>query len=341
MTGTADPFSVAPGDVVSNLFIGGLLSNPLQYEALTFDITNAVAAGGSFKVRFAEVDNQLFFAFGIDNVVLVVTACGDCNDAVRAINPNATEVCNIIDDNCNGLVDEGLFVDLDRDGFGDRFASDASCVGVRLLNDCDDRNDTTLVGQAIGSFSRTGSAEVLCDGLDNDCNPATPDSRAETCDGIDTDCNCGLYNDPNITFVANCTPLVGDDNETRFDNGIVSDLDNDGSYAFSAAFDAQCRAVGYIFDCNDTNTDFPQAETCDGLDNDCDGVVDDGFFLDSDGDFWPDFEVTGRVRQSLYNTTADCQPNNPAVNPGVDEVGTPALACNNIDDDCNVDHGLW
>jgi hypothetical protein len=339
MTATAGAFSVASGDVVANLFIDGTTSSPLQYQSLSFDITSVVAAGGTFKLRFGEVDNQLFFAFGIDNVVVSLAACvesgGDCNDAVRAINPNATEVCNAIDDNCDGLIDENLFVDLDGDGFGDPVASNASCIGARPLNDCDDRNDTTLAGPAIGNFSRPDIAEVLCDGLDNDCNPATPDSLAETCDQVDTDCNCGLYNDPNITFVANCTPLFGDANETQFDNGIVFDLDNDTSYAFSAGFETQCRAAGYVFDCNDTNTAFPGIEVCDGFDNDCDSATDEGFFLDSDSDFWPDFEVNGTACGSLYNLTADCQPLNPAVNPGVVEEASAALLCNNINDDCD------
>jgi hypothetical protein len=69
-----------------------------------------------------------------------------CNDAViatsvRAINPNATEVCNKRDDDCDLLIDEDLFIDLDGDGFGNATASNASCAAFYPLTDCDDRND--------------------------------------------------------------------------------------------------------------------------------------------------------------------------------------------------------
>ncbi len=52
------------------------------------------------------------------------TTCGDdCNDTRADIHPGATEVCNFVDDDCEGDVDEDVlvtgFVDADRDGFGD------------------------------------------------------------------------------------------------------------------------------------------------------------------------------------------------------------------------------
>jgi hypothetical protein len=264
---------------------------------------------------------------------------GDCNDRANGVNPNATEQCNRIDDNCDEQVDEGLFIDLDGDTFGNRTASHPNCTAFYNLNDCDDRNDTTLFGP-IGNFSNPGRTEILCDGLDNDCNAVTPDSRVETCDRIDTDCNCGLYNDPTVTFVpfSNCT---GDENATRFDNGIVSDNDTDDAYAFPLAFRSQCLAAGYIFDCNDNNSTFPSAEVCDLLDNDCDGVPDDGFFLDSDRDFWPDFDLNSTCDPFYANRTADCAPQNPAINPGaIENASFPDRLCNNVDDDCNNSTGF-
>ena len=52
-----------------------------------------------------------------------MVTCGDCNDADVNVNPGIVEICNQIDDDCNGEIDEGLlehgFVDADGDGFGD------------------------------------------------------------------------------------------------------------------------------------------------------------------------------------------------------------------------------
>jgi large repetitive protein len=74
------------------------------------------------------------------------TACEDCNDNDDTINPDATEICDATDWNCDGIAA------VDADGDGD--AGDA-CGGA----DCDD-NDPTIF---------TGAPEV-CDGLDTDCD---------------------------------------------------------------------------------------------------------------------------------------------------------------------------
>ena len=92
----------------------------------------------------------------------------DCNDAVAAIHPGATEICNSIDDNCSGAADEGLtfvnyYTDADGDGYGVGTATNA-CVspgaGYATANgDCDD----VMVGV------NPGAADV-CNGWDDDCD---------------------------------------------------------------------------------------------------------------------------------------------------------------------------
>ena len=65
----AGAFSTTPADIVANVVPatgGSDAVNP--YQNYSFDITALVTAGNSYKLRFAEVDNQLFFNMGIDNV---------------------------------------------------------------------------------------------------------------------------------------------------------------------------------------------------------------------------------------------------------------------------------
>ncbi len=90
----------------------------------------------------------------------------DCNDSNAAINPNAIEVGDFVDNNCDGQVDEGFFTfyrDIDGDGYGDasdRVATATQPAGYVIDNtDCDD-----LVAAA-----NPGETEVG-DGIDNNCD---------------------------------------------------------------------------------------------------------------------------------------------------------------------------
>lgn len=95
----------------------------------------------------------------------------DCNDANAAIKPGATEICNGIDDNCDGLIDEGFpqttyFADTDGDGFGNPATTitQNTCIAppanyVTNNTDCNDAN------AAINP-----AATEIIDGIDNDCN---------------------------------------------------------------------------------------------------------------------------------------------------------------------------
>ena len=92
----------------------------------------------------------------------------DCNDALAAVNPGATELCNSADDNCSGADDEGLtfanyYTDADGDGYGIGTATNACAspgAGYATANgDCDD----VMVGV------NPGAAEI-CNGWDDDCD---------------------------------------------------------------------------------------------------------------------------------------------------------------------------
>jgi len=92
----------------------------------------------------------------------------DCDDTNADVNPNETEICNGIDDNCDGQIDEGLdqtwFADMDNDGFGDPNNSVLDCAQpagfVANSLDCDDTN----------ANANPGEEEVCGNGIDDNCD---------------------------------------------------------------------------------------------------------------------------------------------------------------------------
>ncbi len=74
LAGSAGAFDTGAG-VLDNLYLGvdtGAQPNP--YTNYSFDITPFVGGGGTFQIRFAEVDNQGFFNQGVDNVSINANA---------------------------------------------------------------------------------------------------------------------------------------------------------------------------------------------------------------------------------------------------------------------------
>ena len=69
LTSTATPFSTSIG-VLRNFYIGSdpIVGGPNPFIHYSFDITSLVGTGGSFQLRFAEVDKRSYFNLGVDNV---------------------------------------------------------------------------------------------------------------------------------------------------------------------------------------------------------------------------------------------------------------------------------
>jgi len=183
--------------------------------------------------------------------------------------------------------------DIDGDGM-------TACAG-----DCDDDEPTVY----------TGGIET-CDGLDNDCD-GTSDEGTE-CYDDDGDGTTEEEGDCNDADEA-----IGPDMDEIADNGIDDDCDGIVDFAVTDEDDDGYSVDGG--DCDDEDEDVhPDApELADGLDNDCDGIVDEGTEVyDDDGDGYA--EVDG-----------DCGDADPSSYPGATELADW------IDNDCDgtVDEG--
>lgn len=92
-------------------------------------------------------------------------SCNECNDGNAAVNPDADEVCDGIDNDCDGEIDEGTFYpDMDGDGYGDAGAEGRSCPVpenyVTNKTDCDDSNKAV----------NPDKDEILQNFLDDNCD---------------------------------------------------------------------------------------------------------------------------------------------------------------------------
>lgn len=212
------------------------------------------------------------------------------------------EVCNNLDDDCDTQIDEGVqnnyYVDTDVDGFGSGAAT-AAC--------------TAPTGYV--------ASNTDCDNNNAAVNPGA----AEVCNSIDDDCDSFIDEDAVNSYY------------------LDSDSDGYGNLSSMSSMVGCSAPSGYSSnntDCNDNNsTVHPNAtEICNMLDEDCDGVFDNGlpvfnYYTDSDGDSFGG-SLSASTCAVLFGSYAliagDCDDASAAVNPNASE------ACiNSIDDDCD------
>ena len=246
---------------------------------------------------FLDEDNDGFFYFE------------DCDDVNPAVYPNAPELCDNIDNNCNGMVDDGIpfytyYLDADSDGYGDLNNTMETCFTdpptgfVTNSLDCND-----------------GASEISPDGI-------------EICDGIDNDCN-GLIDDGLLQFT------------------YYEDVDGDGfgnvNVTTTTCFETP--PAGFVMDFTDCNDNVIEVnpiapELCDGLDNNCNGLVDEDlplftYYKDGDSD---NFGDASQTIETCYNTpptgfvtnNTDCDDTNNLIYPSANDIPD-----NGIDEDCS------
>ncbi|MBN2799316.1 MAG: hypothetical protein JXX28_09240 [Deltaproteobacteria bacterium] len=235
----------------------------------------------------------------------------DCDDLASSVYPGADELCDGADNDCDGGVDHNAidatpwYADADGDRYGDPLAEVIGCEApqgyVDDHSDCDDTAPST----------RPGAVE-LCDGADNDCDGsvdeealdaptwytdgdgdsygldgsgvracAQPEGSAaragdcddtsaarfptnpEVCDGVDNNCDGGV----DLSAV-DATTWYRDLDLDGFGGDLVTQT------SCSQPPGADWHTTGP--DCRDLDPSIhpAAADTCDGVDNNCDGLVD-------------------------------------------------------------------
>jgi hypothetical protein len=246
------------------------------------------------------------------------------------------EICNDIDDDCDGMVDEGVqniyYTDNDGDGYGTG-APIFSCFQPDFTStnntDCDDNDDTKHEGIIIYQDADDDGYHVepaitICMGdqippgyklytLGIDCNDQNPNihpGATELCNDIDDNCN-GIVDEilPTITYC--------------------------GTGPCSSTGHRICVSGQYVDTCI-TQWNAATPEICNGIDDDCDGQIDEGvqnvYYADNDGDGYgagPEILACSQPPGTSTNNF-DCDDTNHMVHPGA-----PEICGNSIDDNCD------
>jgi len=267
---------------------------------------------------------------------------GDCDDTNPAIYPGASDIADGLDNDCDGLLDEGSpDADDDADGYSDLEGdcNDAD-TGVypgatELLNGIDDNCDGR-VDEGTDAFDDDGDGYSEDAGDCNDLNTGVGPDAPETLDGLDNNCS-GEIDEGTAAF---------DDDGDGFSE-LGGDCNDDPSTGGAAVYPGS-------------------VELLDGLDNDCDGLLDEDFLVDGDGDGWSllagdcddedfysypgapeyldgaDNDCNGQIDDNsddsdddgdgYSESTGDCDDTSAAVYPGAAEIQDVGLE---LDNDCD------
>jgi hypothetical protein len=285
-------------------------------------------------------------------------ATEDCNDEDASIRPGADELCNGVDDDCDGTVDDNAidmtryYPDSDGDGYGSSTGAIAACEAqtgyIDNDDDCNDEDASFYPGAAETDCSdprdyncdgSTGYTDADGDGYAactecNDQNSGINPGASETCNDIDDDCDSSI--DEDAIDQGSWHPDAdqdgyGDENTTVISCDKPSGHTSDASDCADNDYDRN-PSVSEVCDANDID------ENCNGLVDDADPLIDTdtqtSWYPDNDGDGYGETAsevVSCEQPAGWFDIGGDCNDGDGSINPSAQEVCDIA----NIDEDCD------
>jgi len=253
------------------------------------------------------------------------------------------EVCDGLDNDCDGVIDNGMLYQGEPIG--------TPCTGLGACGagvvECSFFQEPTCSTNPDGSQS--GATPELCDGIDNDCDGEVDDNLALGASGCKTAGVCANALESIVfscqgdgTWACDYSGVPGYEGDVELScDGIDNDCDGFADEDFDVGQgcdgdDEDDCASGFIECdpaggpgatlCNETGG-LPD-EVCDGLDNDCDGEIDEDFDTLGDPCDGPDLDACD-------NGVIVCAPDFQSVQCGPESVENIPELCNGEDDDCD------
>jgi len=222
----------------------------------------------------------------------------------------AAETCDGLDNDCDNLIDEEIIAE--------------ECLVINEHGTCPgtlecDTGKSKCVGKE--------PEPEICDGLDNDCDGEADENFADTDGDGKADCLSDDKDGDNIPDGVDNCPLIFNPAQEDFDldtTGNACDPDDDGDFV---ADDEDCNP-------KDASVHPGAEELCDGKDNNCNGIGDEGY-PDSDDDSWADCMDEDDDNDGTPDGQ-DCAPTDASISPKMVE------ECDGLDNDCDnsIDEGF-